>query len=163
MDLTGIAYTDRAQLYPERRRHPLHGGKLANPRGAAGVPKHGHACQTRRHLLEQLQPFRAHTEFEQCESGGIAARPGQACDEAGAYRIGNLDEHQRHAAGRLLQWHHGRDGSGQDDVRCKPNQFRRISPKAIGIARGPTHVDPHVATVGPAQLLQTLHERGQAA
>src|SRR5262245_65574297 len=30
---------------------------------------------------------------------------------------------------------------------------------AVGIAQGPADVDPHVAAVGPAQLLQPLQER----
>ena len=32
----------------------------------------------------------------------------------------------------------------------------------VGIARGPAGVDPHVAAVGPAQLLQPLQERRDA-
>ena len=39
--------------------------------------------------LEQFQPFRAHAVFEQREPGGVAARPRQALDEAGADRIGD--------------------------------------------------------------------------
>src|SRR4029077_9228837 len=34
--------------------------------------------------------------------------------------------------------------------------------KLGGIARGPAGVDPHVAAVGPAQLLQHLHKRSEA-
>ena len=37
------------------------------------------------------------------ETGGVAARPRQALDEAGADRIGDVREHDRHGAGRLLQ------------------------------------------------------------
>ncbi len=33
---------------------------------------------------------------------------------------------------------------------------------ALGIARAPADVDPHVAAVGPAQLLQPLQERRDA-
>src|SRR5262249_59334659 len=35
----------------------------------------------------------------------------------------------------------------------------RVSAGAVGIAQGPADVDPHVAAVGPAQLLQPLQER----
>src|SRR5262249_60796282 len=38
------------------------------------------------------------------------------------------------------------------------DQFRRVSANVGGIARGPAGVDPHVALVGPAQLLQPLQE-----
>ena len=75
---------------------------------------------------------------------------------------GTLHEHDRHGAGRLLQRPHGRPASGQDDVRRERDQFRRVSANAVGIARGPAVVDPHVAAVGPAQLLQPLQERREA-
>ena len=58
--------------------------------------------------LEQLQPFPAQAVFELHETGGIAARPRQAVDEAGADRIGDDREHDRHGAGRLQQRPHGR-------------------------------------------------------
>ena len=51
---------------------------------------------------------------------------------------------------------------GQDDVRRERDQFRRVFANAVGIARAPANVDPHVAAVGPAQLLQPLHERRDA-
>jgi hypothetical protein len=33
------------------------------------------------------------------------------------------------------------------------DQFRRVFANVVGIASTPAGVDPHVATVGPAQLL----------
>ena len=52
-------------------------------------------------LLEQLQPFCAHAVFKTHKSGGVAARPRQAIDVAGADRVGDDHKHDRHAAGRL--------------------------------------------------------------
>ena len=63
-----------------------------NWRGAGrdgGIPKHRHSRHARRDLLEQLQPFPADAVFENAETGGVAARPRQAVDEAGADRIGD--------------------------------------------------------------------------
>ena len=51
---------------------------------------------------------------------------------------------------------------GQDDVRRERDQFRRVSANAVGIACGPASIDPHIAAVGPAQLLQPLQERRDA-
>src|SRR5499433_1375673 len=45
-----------------------------------------------------------------------------------------------------------------DDVRRESDQFRRVATIAVGIACTPAEVDPHVAAVGPAQLLQRLQE-----
>jgi hypothetical protein len=42
---------------------------------------------------------------------------------------------------------------------CERDQFRGTAAIEFGIARTPAKVDPHVAAVGPAQLLQRLQER----
>src|SRR5215472_13930044 len=67
-----------------------------------------------------------------------------------------------HGAARLEQRPHARAARGQDDVRGERDQFRRVSATAVGIGRAPTIVNPHVATVSPAQLLKPLRERGDA-
>ena len=54
--------------------------------------------------------------------------------------------------------HNGRRAIGQDDVGCEREQFRRVRANAVGIARAPAIVDPHVAPVGPAQFLQRLQQ-----
>ena len=59
----------------------------ARPEANGGIPKHRRARHVRRDLLEQLQPFPADAVFERHESSGVAARPRQALDEAGADRI----------------------------------------------------------------------------
>ena len=46
-------------------------------------------------------------------------------------------------------------GRERDQLGC-------IFANAVGIARGPAVVDPHVAAVGPAQLLQPLQKRRDA-
>ena len=112
--------------------------------------------------LSSSSHFALDAVFEQGETGGVASRPRQTLDEAGADRIGDLHEHDRHGAGRLLQRPHGGAAWSQDDVRRERDQFRRVSASAVGVARCPADVDPHVAAVGPAQLLQSLLERRDA-
>jgi hypothetical protein len=58
----------------------------------------------------------------------------------------------------LEQRTHACAARGQNDVRSEPDQFGRVAAKALGIAGGPACVDPHVATVGPTQLLQCLYK-----
>ena len=156
LDLARVAHVDRSYLHPERRRHGLDYAKLANSGGCGGIPKNRHSRHARRDLLEQLQPFPADAVFEIHEPGGVAARPRQAVDEAGADRIDDDREHDRHGAGRLQQRPHGRGGRGQDDVRRERGQFRRVPANLGGIGRGPAGVDAHVAADGPAQLLPAL-------
>ena len=75
---------------PERRRHGLDYGELADPGGIGGIAQDGRSRHARRDLLEQLQPFAANAVLEQGKSGDVAARPRQAFDEAGADRIDDL-------------------------------------------------------------------------
>jgi hypothetical protein len=113
------------------------GAPLAHPTRVAGVP---YNCRTRQaggDLLEQLQPFPDCAEFELGKSGGIAARPREACHKASTDRIASLREHDRHRAGCLQQCRDGRTGSAQDHIRGKRDQFDRVSAKAISDARAP--------------------------
>src|SRR5262245_51787774 len=96
--------------------------------------------------------------FEQEEPGGVAAGPRHTVDVPGPDRVGNACEHDRHGASRLQQDAHGGGTTGQDDVRGERDQLSGVSAHAVGIASTPAGVDPHVAAVGPAQLLQPLHE-----
>ena len=57
-----------AHLHPERRRHGLDRGKLADPGGYGGITNDGRSRHTRRDLFEQLQPFPAQAVFERDES-----------------------------------------------------------------------------------------------
>jgi hypothetical protein len=162
LDLAGVAHIDRAQLHPERRRHRLERAQLPAPGGYRGIPKDGRSRHAWRNLLEQFQPFPAHAVFEQSKTGGIAARPRQALDEAGADRVDHIDEHDRDGVGRLFQRRHARAARRQNDVRRECDQFHGVSATAYGIVRAPAVVDPHVAASGPAQLLQSLQERRDA-
>ena len=118
------------------------------PAGYGGIPKDRRSRHARRDLLEQLQPFPAQAVFELHKAGGVAARPRQAIDEAGADRIGDDREHDRHGAGRLQQRRHGRGASGQDDVRRERDQFRRVFASVVGICRAPQRMS--IRTLRPS-------------
>ena len=126
------------------------------------IPKHRHPRHARRDLFEQLQPFRGEAEFIRGKTGGVPARARQARDDAHGDRVADVREHDGHGAGRLLQCLNAWGGRGQNDVRRERQKLLGISVKATGIARCPAIVDPHVAAVGPAQLLQPLLESREA-
>jgi hypothetical protein len=163
LDFVDVAHVDRAQLYPERWRSGLDYGELADPLGYARIPKDCRARHARCDLFEQFQPFCADAVLVPGKSGDVAPWPRQACDKPGADRIDGQREYNRHGAARLEQRAHARPTRGQDDVRRQRDQFRRLPAHAVGIARGPTGVDADVAAVGPAQFLQSLHERRHAS
>ena len=66
------------------------------------------ASRPARSALSSSSHFPLDAIFEQREAGGIAARPRQALDEAGADRVGDGHEYDRHGASRLLQRRNGR-------------------------------------------------------
>ena len=49
-----------------------------------------------------------------------------------------------------------------DHIRRARNQFDGISAEEIRVSLAPANVYLNVAAIDPAQLLQLLHERGQA-
>ena len=103
LDLAGVApHIDRVDLHPERRRHGLDDTELADSGGYDGIPKDRRSRHAGRDLLEQFQPFAAQAIFEREETGGVAARPRQAVDEAGTDRIADVREHDRHGAALLI-------------------------------------------------------------
>jgi len=109
-------------------------------------------------LLEQLQPLSADAVLEKHETGSVAAWPRQAVDEARRDRISDDREYDRHGMGCLQQLPHGVAAVSQDDVRRKPHHFRSVFAD-VGIGRGPTCIDPHIAADALAQLRQFLQER----
>src|SRR5262245_14040780 len=161
-NLVGVAHTDRVYLYPKRGCHSLDDGKLSGSGALSGVSKHRRSRYVRRNLLKQLQPFPADAVVVRHETGGVAARSRLARNEAGADRVGGDRKHNGHRAGRLQQRPHGRGPVGQNDVRSKRGQFRRVSANIAFIGRSPASVDPHIAADAPAQLLQPLQERPDA-
>src|SRR6516164_9452829 len=158
-DLAGVvAYVDRAYIHADRRRDGLDDGELADPGRYRGISKDRRPRHARRNLLEQFDPFRTQTVFEQHKAGGVAARPRQTIDEAGADWIAGNREHDRHRPGCLKHWPRS-TAHGQDDIRRERDQFHRVFARVLDSACGPAIINPHVASIGPAQLLQALPER----
>jgi len=98
LDLGRAAQVDRTHVHSDRRRRGLDDGELADPGGKGRIAQHRRARDTGRDLLEQFQPLRAQPVFELHEAGGVAARLGQALDEAGANWIRHDHEYGRHDA-----------------------------------------------------------------
>ena len=90
LDLAGIAHVDRAQLHPNDGATAWMAPNWPIPAATAGSRKDRRSRHAGRDLLEQLQPFSAHAVFELGKAGGVAARPCQARDEAGADRVDDV-------------------------------------------------------------------------
>src|SRR5262249_35460430 len=84
-------------------------------------------------------------------------------DIASVDGVGDQNEHDRHGAGGTLQRDDGVVATGQNDLRAERDQLRPVLTRTLGIAGAPALADPHVAAVGPAQLLQALQEGREAS
>ena len=133
LDLADVAHVHRGYLHPEQLRHGLNDGKLGVTGPQKGIAKDRHSLHVWCDLPEQLQPFPADAVFDRHKTGGVATRPRQALHVAADNRIGGLYKHDRHGAGHLLQMTQGHTAIGQEDVRCKRDQLRRVSAIAVGI------------------------------
>src|SRR5262249_33753543 len=116
----------------------------------------------RRDRLEQLQPLAGRAVFEIREPSRVAPRVRHAFHETAADRIGDLHEYHRDGARRLQHWACRRTPDGQNDVGVERHQFGGIFADALGITGAPSDVDVRVASLGPAQLGQSLQECGEA-
>ena len=99
--------------------------------------------------------------FELSKTGGVAARLGQAADQARSDRVGGVDEHHGDGLGDLHQRCCGLATSGEDNGRGESHQFGRVSARSLTYP-SPTIFDADVAPDVPAGLLQALQERSVA-
>ena len=153
---SGSRSVERAHHNPQRMRCRGQDGELRNAGGDGGIAQHRRTLQPGRDLLEQFQPFSAHAIFEQGKSGGVASRPRQACDEAGADGIADTHEHDGHLARRLQQRRQRRGPIDHDGIRRQRDQLGRAPAQEFAVARTDAVLDPDVAPHDPSQLLQTL-------
>src|SRR5262249_25737145 len=97
-------------------------------------------------------------------AGGVASRLRQARDQAATDRIRGFYKHDWYCWwAHLLQSACGRSTCSQKNIRSERNQFWRIFPIEVRLARAPAILDPHIAARDPTQLLQSLLERGYAS
>ena len=112
----------------------------------------------RRGLLQQLQPFAGNRRLADRDAGGIAARMGEAGDEAAADRVGDHREHDGKRAGLAKQGCQHRSANGEDYIRVDANQFFGGGSDALAPVAGKTMLDRDVAAVDPAQFAQPLDQ-----
>src|SRR5215469_12811314 len=127
----------------------------------ADIPQDADALYAGRDLLEQLQPFPAYIIVVDGETGGVAAWPRQAVDEAGSNWIGNKHEYDRQRARGLEQRLRPTGAIGEDHVGRERNQLGRDLATNVGAAGGPAVHHPHVAAIDPAQFLGPVQKSGE--
>src|SRR5262249_37724242 len=108
----------------------------------------------------ELQPFPTQIVLERHKARGVAPWLRQTFDEAGANRISDVHEHNRHGSCRLQQRRYARGAGSQDDVWGKSDNFRRVPTSGIEAAETRAEIDLHVSANGPAHLLELLDECG---
>ena len=120
------SHVDRAHLESERCARAPGSRRTARCRPALSASrKHATRVTPGAISLSSSSHFAAELVFELRKPGGVAARSRQAVDEAGADRIGDAREHDRHGAGRLCNGARSRLPR-PDDVRRERHQIRPL-------------------------------------
>jgi hypothetical protein len=130
---------------------------IPRPVAARSLAKHRYPSQTRRNLLEQLQPFSAGGVIVSSKAGDIPARTRETFDIAGGDGVGDQREHDWDSAVHLHQSRDDGAGMSEDHVRRERNHLSGVSAPRIGIIVGPAIVDEDIFAGNPAQLLESLH------
>ena len=136
----------------------MDGAELRRSTGVVGIAQHGGPGHARCDLLKQFQPFCADIEFKMRKTGRVAARFSETFDKSGGDGVRDLNEYNGDGVCCPLERPNMRAAGDQYDVRCECHQFSRILARALGIAAGPTVIDPEVAPAGPTELLQRLNK-----
>ena len=151
-ELTSIPTEGATDWNDSELAHPIgHGRILRTPTGS-------HA---RRDLLEQFQPFSTQIVFELRKAGSVAAadrvstKPAPTGSGTTANTIGRIPGSPYtglKVARPVATMMSGASVASSVDIFAN----------AVGIARAPTGVDPHVAAVGPGRIAQPLQKRRDA-
>jgi hypothetical protein len=112
--------------------------------------------------LSTPKPLAADRRFEDLEARDIATWPCLAGDKSAADCVHDLGEHDRDRAGQPLKLGQGRTAQGHDHIRCRTDHFGSRGLYPFRIARVLAILDPDVAALGPAQLLENIEERRDA-
>jgi hypothetical protein len=111
-----------------------------------------------RDLLEKLEPFSAHADFEIRESGHVAAWSCQIRHYAAGDWIKHEREYDRYRAGRLLQRARGRRAVCEQQVRRERDQFRSLRVEGLAVSDRVAIIDVEVATDDPTEISKRLND-----
>ena len=133
LDASGVAQVERAHHNPQRcaaadrTANCERALEMAASRSTAARFSPGAIC------LSSSSHFPLMPNSKMVKSGGVASRPRQACDEAGADGIADIHEHDRHgaspAAAASAASVHCYDG-----VRCQRDQLGRAPAQKFVVA-----------------------------
>src|SRR5262245_24105196 len=91
--LSSVLNRSIGRLYRERGSSGLYGShQRACERCGLRVVKHCDSGNLRRNLVQKFYPLASHSELEICDSGNVAARPCEACDETCSDRVDDLQK-----------------------------------------------------------------------
>ena len=151
------------QLDSERSRGL---SKLMQENGVIGrglwIEHEHHPPDARGDLLKHLQPFPDQGKFDECETGDVSARTPQAGDEALSERIIDHRKDDRDSAGRLFQCRKDWRTAGDNEVRGRIHEFRRVSLHLGEITGGKPMLDLNIAVLHPSERLKSLPKRRDA-
>src|SRR5215207_9683689 len=113
-------------------------------------------------LLETFHHLADNREFQQCKPRSICSGPCEICNETRLNRIRDPDENNWNRLRHLLEHRNGAAAANQNEVRPLVHKCFSIAPYAGDIVGRPTHLDPNVLALSPAQLKKSFSKCGQS-
>ena len=107
-------------------------------------------------LANQLHALAGHLHTPARLSGDVAARPGEARDEAGRDRIARACHHDRNVACRLFRRQRGRREERDDEVDLETDQLGSLFQLEIGPASSRAYLQAKIAALDVARIAQAL-------
>ena len=123
----------------------------------ADVRQDRQSAQIWENLAQVFDPFARNVGLLVRQSGDVAARSRQACDEAGADRVASQRKDNGDDRCRLL---YCRDCASRRNnyIDLEPDELGRDLSVALGASLRPAILDSDGATLGPTEFAQPLHE-----
>src|SRR5258706_7720408 len=123
----------KIELYTQRSASSLHFSQKDLSERMSRISKDRYPRKLRGGLLEQLDPFPAESFADgQCDSREVAARPGEAIDDAITYGVGHCRKNHRSHDSRMFRRESTGRGADDQNVYFKLAQLRDQMREAFG-------------------------------
>ena len=132
--------------------------------GIGRVDQHGNSDRLGHHVMQKPQPLLHHLIGEKIDAGGVAARPGEACDKTKLDRVLGDAEDDRYRRCRSFGRKRSRRVAGRNDRGdLAADQVGHQRRQPIVFVPQPVVIDLYILAVNVTGFVQAFVERGDKA
>jgi hypothetical protein len=117
-------------------------------------------AQVRNDLAQEFESLAGKVRNLVRQTGDVAARSSQTCDQAGPDRVRRRRKHDRDVRSRLLCGEGWRGCHRDNDIDLEPDQLGRVFCVALIAALCPAILNREVSTIYPTEFSEPLNKSG---